>query len=581
MTEKIKEDLEYIIKNKKIKTVFQPIISLRDGSVLGHEALSRITCDSEIKNPEMLFIAAGMYNRLWELELLCRTEALESAYIFMIPPYSKKLFLNVNPNIMHDETFKKGFTKNFLKQYQITPENVIFEITERNVITDVSGFTAAIDHYKSQDYQIAIDDAGAGHSGLNLISDVNPHYIKLDMKLIRCVDTDSVKYALVKGMVEFSKVSNISLIAEGIETFDELETLINLGVQYGQGYLIQKPDAEIREIDERIICVIQKCDRKKNEGHSNFISNICIKNLCTYTSVVSAGDMVFDVYEMFRHNPDCFGVCVVEDNIPLGIVTREKLTFKLSGQYGFSLYHKKAISELMDRNFLSVDYKTSITEVSSVAMSRPNNKLYDFIVVTENRKYIGTVTIKDLLQKTIEIEVTAAKHLNPLSGLPGNLIIEQMLMQCVSGVCNYSIAYFDIDNFKAYNDVYGFEKGDLIIKLLADIIRKNLPDEQFVGHIGGDDFVVILPEQVEENYFSGIVSEFEREVLSFYCEKDIANGYIITNNRRGEQEKFPLITLTSVLINNNQKNFYNVYELTKALAELKKKAKSMKLAPLA
>ncbi len=333
MTEKIKEDLEYIIKNKKIKTVFQPIISLRDGSVLGHEALSRITCDSEIKNPEMLFIAAGMYNRLWELELLCRTEALESAYIFMIPPYSKKLFLNVNPNIMHDETFKKGFTKNFLRQYKITPENVIFEITERNIITDVSGFTAAIDHYKSQDYQIAIDDAGAGYSGLNLISDVNPHYIKLDMKLIRCLDTDSVKYALVKGMVEFSKVSKISLIAEGIETFDELETLINLGVQYGQGYLIQKPDAEIMEIDKRIIREIQKCNRKKNEEHSSFISNICIKNLCTYTSVVSADDLVFDVYEMFRHDPDCFGVCVVEENIPVGIVTREKLTFKLSGQY--------------------------------------------------------------------------------------------------------------------------------------------------------------------------------------------------------------------------------------------------------
>ncbi len=230
---------------------------------------------------------------------------------------------------------------------------------------------------------------------------------------------------------------------------------------------------------------------------------------------------------------------------------------------------------------MSVDYKASITEVSSDAMSRPNNKLYDFIVVTENRKYIGTVTIKALLQKTIEIEVTAAKHLNPLSGLPGNLIIEQMLMQCVSGVCNYSIAYFDIDNFKAYNDIYGFEKGDLIIKLLADTIRKNLPDEQFVGHIGGDDFVVILHEQVEENYFSCIVSEFEREVLSFYCEKDKANGYIITNNRRGEQEKFPFITLTSVLINNRQKKFYNVYELTKALADLKKKAKNMKLSPLA
>lgn len=86
MAEQIKEALDYIINNKQIKTVFQPIISLRDGSILGHEALSRITCESEIENPEMLFTIAEEYNRLWDLELLCRTTALEAAYKFMIPP---------------------------------------------------------------------------------------------------------------------------------------------------------------------------------------------------------------------------------------------------------------------------------------------------------------------------------------------------------------------------------------------------------------------------------------------------------------------------------------------------------------
>ena len=184
----MKEALEYIIDNKQIKAVFQPIISLKDGSVLGHEALSRITCDSVINNPETLFSAAGEYNRLWDLELLCRTAALEAAYKFMIPPYSKMLFLNVNPNIMHDENFKKGFTKEFLMQFKIKPLNVIFEITERNVILDMNGFLSTINHYKSQDYKIAIDDAGAGYSGLNLISEINPDYIKLDMKLILIIN---------------------------------------------------------------------------------------------------------------------------------------------------------------------------------------------------------------------------------------------------------------------------------------------------------------------------------------------------------------------------------------------------------
>ncbi len=573
MTNQKKEALDYIISNKQIKTFFQPIISLRDGSVLGHEALSRITCESEIKNPDMLFTVAGEYNRLWELELLCRTTALEAAFKFMVPPYSKKLFINVNPHTMHDESFKKGFTKSFLEQYDITPNNVIFEITERNVITDMNGFRATIDHYKGQDYKIAIDDAGAGYSGLNLISDVNPNYIKLDMKLIRGVDSDSLKYALVKGMVEFSKVSNIFLIAEGIETYEELDTLVNLGVQYGQGYLIQKPDAEVKEISQEVLQELKKINLRKNHTSQSIISNIYIENLCTATGIVSPTVMVPDVYDTFKKNPDCFGLCVIENELPVGIVTQEKLALRLSGHYGFALNQNKTISQIMDKSFLSVDHKTPVSVVSSMALSRPNDKLYDFIVVTENDKYIGTVTIKDLLQKTTEIEVSAAKHQNPLTGLPGNLIIEQKLSQCAASAERYSVAYFDIDNFKAYNDVYGFENGDLVIKLLADILKQHISDEQFIGHVGGDDFIVIVYDHVTAEYFKDIAEQFELEVLDFYNLKDIQNGYITTTNRRGEVEQFPLVTLTSVVVGNETRTFKNIFELTEMLAGLKKAAK--------
>ncbi|WMJ77778.1 MULTISPECIES: EAL domain-containing protein [unclassified Sedimentibacter] len=121
MSQKIQEDLNYIIDNKLIKTVFQPIVSLRDGSIFGHEALSRITCKDSIKNPDQLFTEAAKHNCLWQLELLCRTKALEAAFVHMVPPYNKKLFINVNPYTMNDESFKRGFTREFLMQYSIDP----------------------------------------------------------------------------------------------------------------------------------------------------------------------------------------------------------------------------------------------------------------------------------------------------------------------------------------------------------------------------------------------------------------------------------------------------------------------------
>ena len=112
-------------------------------------------------------------------------------------------------------------------------------------------------------------------------------------------------------------------------------------------------------------------------------------------------------------------------------------------------------------------------------------------------------------------EVSAAKHQNPLTGLPGNQIIEAELSECLYGVGEYTAAYLDIDNFKAYNDVYGFENGDKVIRLLADILRQMLTEKEFLGHVGGDDFVIVAHHHLTELFFHSITSRFEKEVRFF------------------------------------------------------------------
>lgn len=573
---KIKYELESIIKNREIYTVFQPIISLRNGTVLGYEALSRVSCKSRFKQTEKLFATAEKTGCLWDLELLCRSKALEAATSFMRSPNNKKLFLNVNPNIIHDENFKKGFTREFLGEFNIEPQNVVFEITERNIIKDIDVFKKAISHYKAQDFLIAIDDAGAGYSGLNLISEVSPDFLKIDMQLVRNINNDNIKYALVKGLVEFSKLTNAALIAEGIETYEELLTLINLGVQYAQGYFIQKPEKEIIQISQSLIKLI--CDINYNYGkvYIDDIRNTSIKYITTYTETVTMHESVLKVFDSIRSNTQCIGYTVLEDEIPVGIITSEKLALKMSGQYGYTLYQNKPISFLMDRCFLVVDADTPVNVVSSIAMARQNDKLYDFIVVTKNNRYLGTVRIKDLLQKAIEIEVMSAKQQNPLTGLPGNNVIEKNLSKLIKEDKKYTIAYLDIDNFKAYNDVYGFENGDMIIKLLADILRRHVPDFEFIGHVGGDDFVIIISNIVDSNYFSSIINDFEKEVLPFYSKEDLLKGCINSINRSGNMECFPIITLTCVFVHNDTKNYLNSFEISEDLATLKKLEKNRK-----
>ncbi len=259
----LKEDFYNILEKQRIEPVFQPIVSLKDGKIIGYEALSRIKEPRGIKIPEELFHLAEIYGKIWELEQLCRSKILERYHVLCSQNDNKKLFLNVNPMVIHDKEFYSGFTNQYLQKYKLNPSNFVFEITERSAVDDMPGFKDTIRHYKTQGYQIAIDDAGSCYSGLNLICDIVPHYLKLDISLIHDIHKDTVKYAMVKSMVDFANLTDIQLIAEGIESEEELKTLLKLGVHNGQGYFLCMPDRNLKEIENKIISIIQKANLKK------------------------------------------------------------------------------------------------------------------------------------------------------------------------------------------------------------------------------------------------------------------------------------------------------------------------------
>lgn len=258
-------ELERILINEDISTVFQPIVSLKDGKVIGYECLSRGPANSPLHAPDKLFNTAVTYHRLWDLELLCRVKAIERARNI---GEDKFLFINVDPHILKDEKFKKGFTKEFLAKHNMSPETIIFEITEKTSIEDYKTFKGALENYMEQGYKIAIDDTGSGYSGLKMLVETKPHYVKIDMDLIRDIDKDSFKQELIKCFVSLAAVTRMKLIAEGIETREELLTLIDLGVYAGQGYFLQRPAETFRGISDDIKDIIVK-HNKLNEN--NFI----------------------------------------------------------------------------------------------------------------------------------------------------------------------------------------------------------------------------------------------------------------------------------------------------------------------
>ena len=566
------DKLHFILKYEAINPVYQPILSLVDGSVYGYEALSRISAESFKMNIENLFKTADKLNRSWELEALCRKKAMEQA---VNKGVDKKLFINVNPNIIHDHAFREGFTKERLNEYGLDFHDIIFEITERIAINDNEAFSRSADHYRNQSFKVAIDDVGAGYSGLNVIANIRPDLIKLDIHLIRDIDKDETKQLLCKAMVDFCQNARIKSVAEGVETEAELETLIKLNVDFAQGYFLGIPRNSFAEIAPEKVEAICKYQEKRYHERAKSSVYPIIGNLAKPSYFFVPDEKAGAVYDAVRINHTITEFAVVKDEKAVGFMTRAALLETFGGRYGHSLNAKKMISQIMRTDFLRVNFHMPVDQVSRLAMQRPFEQLYCPIVVEKEGQYFGIVTVKDLLDTCTKIEVDAAMHANPLTGLPGNLQIEKEVLKRIFGNKPYCITYYDLDNFKAYNDAYGFQNGDLMLALTADILKACASRDEFVGHIGGDDFIVICDYHEGDKYCQLVLDEFASQVTSLYRDDDLKNGYIISKNRSGVTENFPIASLSIAGISNrnNEQPIQSIEDFSYAVAQLKKKCK--------
>jgi GGDEF domain-containing protein len=168
---------------------------------------------------------------------------------------------------------------------------------------------------------------------------------------------------------------------------------------------------------------------------------------------------------------------------------------------------------------------------------------------------------------------------SPLTGLPGNTAIENRIKELLAGRKLFSLCQIDLDNFKPFADKYGYAWGSEVIKAVADIIKRYVEDESseevFIGHIGGDDFVVIAQPEKAKSICRLLVADFEKQMLRFYDAEDAQNGYILGKDRQGVMQKFPLITVTAAMVTDDGSRFKNPLDMAMTVAELKEYAKSL------
>jgi len=234
-----RESLVEIIYNyqRNIWTAFQPIVEIQSRSIMGHEGLSRGPRGTDMQPPMALFSLAARLGLTEELERACRKQAFVDWGFFGAPG---RLFVNTVPATVRDASFLGRGVLDFLGS-STSPRYVTLEITERQVIENYSMYREAMHAFLDLGFTFAIDDLGAGYSGLETVATLGASYLKIDMGLVRDVHQKRSSQQIIKAIVEMSSGVGATLIAEGIQTQEEAATIQDLGIRYGQGYLFARP----------------------------------------------------------------------------------------------------------------------------------------------------------------------------------------------------------------------------------------------------------------------------------------------------------------------------------------------------
>lgn len=559
--------LNTIIKEKAVFTLFQPIYDLAKRQILGFEALSRGMSGSLLESPDKLFAIASQQERLSELEIICREAAIKQFVSLNLPG---KLFLNVSPKALLDPSHPKGETRHLTEVCGLDPKRVVIEVTEQDKVDDANLLLTTITHYRELGFQIAIDDLGAGYSGLRKWSELCPDYVKVDRYFIDHCDQSVVKREFLKSIIELAKATSTQVIAEGIERVEELKLIEQLGIVNAQGFLLAKPTRK----PPTELALLKSLHSEVRSSVNQFEQSMAIGWLAKEANAIHECTQCIDAHRLFEQDRKLTSLAVVNDaREPVGLLHRDQLTEVFAAPYGHALFDKKSVIKLMDKQPLVVDEQQELDTVSKQITDHEFD-IRRHIIITRDGRYLGLAPLRDILKHITEEKIRHAQHANPLTMLPGNVAINEAIEQRLRSHYDFSLAYIDLNHFKQFNDLYGYASGDSVIKLLAEVtVDVCIQSSSFVGHIGGDDFMVVFDNNDAEVLCHEIITQFELKSKAFFTPEHVSAGGYWATNREGQKQFVPLLTLSIGLVRPDLQHCINSHQVAALATDAKKEAK--------
>ena len=560
----------------KLDYAFQPIIYAQSGKLYAVEALLRNVQDiPNITTIDDLFDLVFSNDYLYEFDLLLRQKAIKKFANINIP--NLKLFYNLDNRIIYNKNYSSGNTQKILTKYNLSKDKIIFELSEKGTSIEQNALSTMLQRYKQSGYSIAIDDFGIGVSGLKLLYFSEANIIKIDRFFISNIDQDSKKKLFCSSIIDMAHIMGMQVIAEGVETQKEFYTCKDIGADFIQGFLVQKPTKNINEIKPIYNDISNLILDDKREDQNKFIDEQFIDKI----EPLPVNSSLYDIILHFKKNTEHNFVPIIDEfRYFLGIIYESDIKKISYSQYGLSLAQNQNFSTTLLKYLkpaLSVEMAWGIDKILEMYNLNFQNSLGIFI--TNSDKYLGFINLNSLLTMSYKRNIEIATNQSPLTKLPGNNQIEKFIANSFRNIQinTTHIIYFDFNDFKPFNDIYGFRQGDRAILIFSELLQKRYPKNSFIAHIGGDDFFVGLTDFTFEDVFEltlDIQNEFKYSAKNLYSNEDKELGYIVSKDRFGTTRNFNLLSVSCAIVEINCKS--NILNFDDTLNIMKKESKSSK-----
>ena len=589
---------------------YQPKMDINGTEIVGMEALVRWQRPGQGIIPPDKFIPVAEENGLiarlgtYVLREACRqNKAWQDAGLPKL-----RVSVNLSARQLRDKDFVP-LVMQILAETGLEPQYLELELTESALMGDASDTVCKLLRLKELGISISVDDFGTGYSSLSYLKHLPIDTLKIDRSFVRDIVDDPDDAAIVDAIVAMAHALKLNVIAEGVETREQLEFLQQRECQQVQGYYFARPldplqfeafiaqgmslgDMSVSTPDVASATIsfdVLSCMDPPIHADSCMEQEVvvvtaeCIGDISIPVLPAHPADNLAAVLKRFQGDPTLLVLPVVDDCCTVGIINRatflEEHVIGMNG-FAFHINHARKMRDLMTPLKLGFEADVSIRDAARIIQAQEMDVRVDNICVTRSGAYHGIVDVNRFISAITDINLTLAKGANPLTGLPGNESIQREINERLQTGEGFDIAYVDIDNFKPYNDYYGFQRGDVVIKAIGEIISGVMHSSDagfscFCGHIGGDDFIIITGAHHAEYISAQVIKVLEEHLPVFHGEKDFSAGCYSAVNRKGEEETFGLLSISIGIVNTRLTPVTSYAQLASISTEVKKAAKRL------